>query len=610
MMLDVCRHFFTVDEVKEALDIMALHKLNVFHWHLTDDQGWRIEIKKYPKLTEVGSVRSRTLIGRDPGGEYDENCKFDETPYGGYYTQDEIRDIVDYAAKRFITVIPEIEFPGHAVGALASYPWLGCTGEQYEVRQTWDIDDRVFCIGKETTFEFIEGVLEEVVGLFPSEYIHIGGDECPTVMWEKCPHCKARMKAEGLRRPRQLQNYATARVEKFLNARGRRLIGWDEILEGQAPSDAIVMSWRGSAGGIKAAKLGHDVIMTPNSHFYFDYYQSPDADAEPFGIGGCVTIDKVYSFDPMADLTPGQQAHILGVQANLWTEYIASDDHLEYMLLPRLAALSEVQWCQPGVKDWVRFRDGFRMDRIYSQMGYAFAKHIFGIKGSYAVDPQKGAVVMTLTTQGDAPIHYTLDGSEPTAASPRYTGPVEIGKSARFRATALREGGENASYSREFAFSKSTGRPAVLNTKPNDSYTFEGASLLVDGYHSRPVFTSGAWLGYLDEPLDVTIDMGGEQSYRSVELETLAEKGDWIFPPSSVTVWVSDNGTDFTEVASVTVPEAKAGDADGIGRYRMQFPETSARYLKVVAQNAAAIPAWHPGAGSKGFLFVDEIVVE
>ena len=616
MMLDVCRHFFTVDEVKEALDIMALHKLNVFHWHLTDDQGWRIEIKKYPKLTEVGSVRSRTLIGRDPGGEYDENCKFDETPYGGYYTQDEIRDIVAYAADRAITVIPEIDLPGHMLSALTAYPELGCTGGPYEVWGRWGVADDVLCPGQEKTFEFLEDVLDEVVGLFPSELIHIGGDECPKVRWEKCPRCQARIRQLGLRdkdgytAEHYLQGYVTDRIGKYLAERGRRIIGWDEILEGQAPSDAIVMSWRGSAGGIKAAKLGHDVIMTPNSHFYFDYYQSPDADAEPFGIGGCVTIDKVYSFDPMADLTPGQQAHILGVQANLWTEYIASDDHLEYMLLPRLAALSEVQWCQPGVKDWVRFRDGFRMDRIYSQMGYAFAKHIFGIKGSYAVDPQKGAVVMTLTTQGDAPIHYTLDGSEPTAASPRYTGPVEIGKSARFRATALREGGENASYSREFAFSKSTGRPAVLNTKPNDSYTFEGASLLVDGYHSRPVFTSGAWLGYLDEPLDVTIDMGGEQSYRSVELETLAEKGDWIFPPSSVTVWVSDNGTDFTEVASVAVPEAKAGDADGIGRYRMQFPETSARYLKVVAQNAAAIPAWHPGAGSKGFLFVDEVVVE
>ena len=609
MHLDVARHFFSVEEVKRYLDVMAIHKLNRFHWHLTDDQGWRIEIKKYPELTTVGSIRKKTMIRK----EWD---NYDNTPYGGYYTQDEIRDIVAYAADRAITVIPEIDLPGHMLSALTAYPELGCTGGPYEVWGRWGVADDVLCPGQEKTFEFLEDVLDEVVGLFPSELIHIGGDECPKVRWEKCPRCQARIRQLGLRdkdgytAEHYLQGYVTDRIGKYLAERGRRIIGWDEILEGQAPSDAIVMSWRGSAGGIKAAKLGHDVIMTPNSHFYFDYYQSPDADAEPCGIGGCVTIDKVYSFDPMADLTPGQQAHILGVQANLWTEYIASDDHLEYMLLPRLAALSEVQWCQPGVKDWVRFRDGFRMDRIYSQMGYVFAKHIFGIKGSYAVDPQKGAVVMTLTTQGDVPIHYTLDGSEPTAASPRYTGPVEIGKSARFRATALREGGENASYSREFAFSKSTGRPAVLNTKPNDSYTFEGASLLVDGYHSRPVFTSGAWLGYLDEPLDVTIDMGGEQSYRSVELETLAEKGDWIFPPSSVTVWVSDNGTDFTEVASVSVPEAKAGDADGIGRYRMQFPETSARYLKVVAQNAAAIPAWHPGAGSKGFLFVDEVVVE
>lgn len=326
MMLDVCRHFFTVDEVKEALDIMALHKLNVFHWHLTDDQGWRIEIKKYPKLTEVGSVRSRTLIGRDPGGEYDENCKFDETPYGGYYTQDEIRDIVAYAADRAITVIPEIDLPGHMLSALTAYPELGCTGGPYEVWGRWGVADDVLCPGQEKTFEFLEDVLDEVVGLFPSELIHIGGDECPKVRWEKCPRCQARIRQLGLRdkdgytAEHYLQGYVTDRIGKYLAERGRRIIGWDEILEGQAPSDAIVMSWRGSAGGIKAAKLGHDVIMTPNSHFYFDYYQSPDADAEPFGIGGCVTIDKVYSFDPMADLTPGQQAHILGVQANLWTE--------------------------------------------------------------------------------------------------------------------------------------------------------------------------------------------------------------------------------------------------------------------------------------------------
>ena len=378
MMLDVGRHFFTVDEVKEALDIMALHKLNVFHWHLTDDQGWRIEIRKYPKLTEIGSVRSRTLIGRDPGGTYDENCKFDETPYGGYYTQDEIRDVVNYAAERFIPVIPEIEFPGHAVGALASYPWLGCTGEQYEVRQTWDIDDRVFCIGKETTFEFIEGVLEEVLELFPSEYIHIGGDECPTVMWKKCPHCKARMKAERLKRPRRLQNYATARVEKFLNAHGRRLIGWDEILEGDVTPTATIMSWRGAEGGIKAAKMGNHAIMAPTTHCYLDYYQTRDTAGEPLAIGGYLPVEKVYSLDPYEMLTADEQRCILGVQANLWTEYIATWPHAEYMLLPRLSALAEVGWSLDR-KDYGDYlRRVRRLAKIYDACGYNYAKHIFG----------------------------------------------------------------------------------------------------------------------------------------------------------------------------------------------------------------------------------------
>ena len=378
MMLDVGRHFFTVDEVKEALDIMALHKLNVFHWHLTDDQGWRIEIRKYPKLTEIGSVRSRTLIGRDPGGTYDENCKFEEPPYGGYNTQDESRDVVNYAAERFITVIPEIEFPGHAVGALASYPWLGCTGEQYEVRQTWDIDDRVFCIGKETTFEFIEGVLEEVLELFPSEYIHIGGDECPTVMWKKCPHCKARMKAERLKRPRRLQNYATARVEKFLNAHGRRLIGWDEILEGDVTPTATIMSWRGAEGGIKAAKMGNHAIMAPTTHCYLDYYQTRDTAGEPLAIGGYLPVEKVYSLDPYEMLTADEQRCILGVQANLWTEYIATWPHAEYMLLPRLSALAEVGWSLDR-KDYGDYlRRVRRLAKIYDACGYNYAKHIFG----------------------------------------------------------------------------------------------------------------------------------------------------------------------------------------------------------------------------------------
>lgn len=376
VMLDVARHFFTVDEVKRTLDIMALHKMNIFHWHLTDDQGWRIEIRKYPELTRTGSVRRRTLVGHDPGGEYDETCRYDETPHGGFYTREEIRDVVDYAARRFITVIPEIEFPGHSVAALASYPWLGCTGEQYEVRQTWDIDDRVCCIGRETTFGFVEDVLSEVAELFPGQYVHIGGDECPTVMWESCPACRERMRAEGMTRPRQLQNYATARIERFLRARGKRLIGWDEILDGELSATAVVMSWRGTEGGIRAAQHGNDVIMAPSSHCYFDYAQSQRPD-EPLSWGGDLPVAKVHAFEPFEGLAPEQRPHILGVQANLWTEYIADFPHVQYMLLPRLAALSEVGWALDRREYPDFLRRLRRMARLYDACGYRYAQHVF-----------------------------------------------------------------------------------------------------------------------------------------------------------------------------------------------------------------------------------------
>lgn len=343
-MLDVGRYFFPVEDVKNVLDIMAMHKLNTFHWHLTEDQGWRIQIDKYPRLTEVGSMRKRTIIGKDPNGEYDENTPFDTIPHGGFYTKEQIRDVVQYAAERFITVIPEIEFPGHSLAALASYPWLGCTGEQYEVRQSWDIEDRVFCPGKETTFEFLEGVLEEVVELFPSEYIHIGGDECPTKYWQKCPHCAKRMKEEGLKTYRQLQGYGIARVEKFLESHGKHLIGWDEILEAGVTPNSIVMSWRGTEGGIKAAKQGNRAIMAPSTYCYFDYYQSRDRENEPLAWGGYLPLEKVWSFNPYEGLAESEKQYILGVQANLWTEYIPHIEQAEYMLLPRLAALCEIAW--------------------------------------------------------------------------------------------------------------------------------------------------------------------------------------------------------------------------------------------------------------------------
>lgn len=370
-MLDVCRHFFTADEVKTFIDILAMHKLNRFHWHLTDDQGWRIEIKQYPELTAVGAFRDRCNL------QAEADAPKDSVPYGGFYTQDEIRNIVQYAAERFITVIPEIEMPGHASAALASYPYLGCKGEGYVVPSTWGVKADVYCAGNDSTFQFIEGVLSEVVELFPSEYIHIGGDECPKINWQQCPACQQRIKAEKLKNENELQSYFMQRAEKFLAGKGRKIVGWDEILEGGISETATVMSWRGSAGGIEAAKKGNHVIMAPNSHCYLDYYQTDKIETEPKSIGGHLPIEKVYSLDPYEGLNADEQQYILGVQGNLWTEFISEFDHAEYMLLPRLAALAEVGWSYDN-KDFDSFKKReTSLARLYDAYGYKYAKHMF-----------------------------------------------------------------------------------------------------------------------------------------------------------------------------------------------------------------------------------------
>lgn len=378
--MDPSRHFFEVDEVKRYIDIIVLHKMNTLHWHLTDDQGWRIEIKKYPKLTEIGAYRDKTLIGH-----LNDDKGYDYTRYGGFYTQDDIREVVEYAASKGVTVIPEIDLPGHMLAALAAYPEYGCTGGPYEVWGRWGVSEDVLCAGKDETFEFLEGVLTEVMELFPSEYIHIGGDESPKVRWEKCPACQARIKELGLKDGEKysaehyLQSYVTARVERFLNSHGRKIIGWDEILEGDLAPGATVMSWRGVEGGLQAAKLGHDAIMTPSTHFYFDYCQSDTPENEPLGIGGYIPVEKCYSYEPFTpEMTDEEKGHILGVQANLWTEYIKTPEHLEYMLLPRAAALSEVQWCAPENKSYDRFLKSMKhYADIYDALGYNYAKHIF-----------------------------------------------------------------------------------------------------------------------------------------------------------------------------------------------------------------------------------------
>lgn len=609
MHFDVSRHFFSLDEVKRYIDVMAVHKLNRLHWHLTDDQGWRIEIKKYPRLTSVSAYRDGTMILKNWGSN-------DGVRHGGYYTQDEIREIVAYAADRAITVIPEVDLPGHMVAVLAAYPELGCTGGPYKVWDRWGVSEDVLCAGNEKTFEFLENVLTEVMELFPSEYIHIGGDESPKDRWKCCPRCQARIKELGLKdgekfsAEQYLQCYVTSRMEDFLKAHGRRIIGWDEILEGEISKSAVVMSWRGSEGGIEAAKRGNDVIMTPNSHFYFDYYQSLDEDNEPFGIGGYIPVERVYSYDPMDGLTPDEQKHIMGVQANLWTEYISDDAHLEYMLLPRMAALSEVQWCQPEVRDEKRFYDNFRMQEVYDVMGYNYAKHIFYVSGVTRVDGSKGCVTVELSTSGKAPIRYTLDGSEPTPESPLYTAPVEIRNSCVLKAASFREGMQVPVYERVFEVGKATGHVVTLNSNPTPKYHYNAPHAFTDGHHGGTGFSDTEWVGYLAEPMDITVDMKGAGSYSSVTVESLVDKVNWIFPPKDITVRLSDDGKEFVEAAVLQVPEENGETPDGIKNYTVTFPESNARYVRIVAETVNPIPAWHGAAGEPSHMFIGEISVE
>ncbi len=350
IMLDVGRHLFPIDFIKRLIDTMALHKLNILHWHLTEDQGWRIEIKKYPKLTQIGAYRSASPYPAERG-------RLDNTPYGGFYTQEQVRQVVAYAASRFITVVPEIEMPGHSVAALASYPELGCTGGPYAVRPFWGIEEDVYCAGNENTFTFLQDVLDEVLALFPSEVIHIGGDECPKTRWQNCPKCQAVIQQNNLKDEHELQSYFIKRIETYLNQKGRRLIGWDEILEGGLAPKASVMSWRGMQGGIQAVHEGHDVVMTPTDFCYLDYYQSQDFENEPPAIGGFVPLEQVYAFEPVpAELTLEESRHILGAQGNLWAEFIPTPELAEYMLYPRATAIAEVAWSTPEGRNFTDFQ--------------------------------------------------------------------------------------------------------------------------------------------------------------------------------------------------------------------------------------------------------------
>ena len=610
--LDESRHFFGMEEVKRYLDIMEVHKLNTLHWHLTDDQGWRIEIKKYPELTAIGSKRSGTCVKKDFSST-------DGIPYGEgmWYTQDQIREIIAYAAAKGIDIIPEIDLPGHMLAALTAYPELGCTGGPYHVWTRWGISDDVLCAGNEKVYTFLEDVLAEVAELFPSEYVHVGGDECPKVRWEKCPKCQAKIRQlgytdkDGQKAEHFLQSYVISRMEKFLNSKGKKIIGWDEILEGEVAPNATIMSWRGETGGLRAVRMGHDAIMTPNTYFYIDYYQSMDIKNEPFGIGGYLPVEWCYTYEPYVEgMTDEEKSHILGVQANMWTEYVATPEHLEYMVLPRLAALAEVQWCNADRKDWDRFHDSAdEFCKIYETMGFNYATHVLQVMGEVIADAEDGCAKVVLSAQGDSPIRYTLDGSVPDGKSMLYKDTLVIDKTCTLTAVALRDDVDPKYFVKTFNFHKAVGRPIVSSTEPHKSYVYNFPDNLLDGIRAAQVYKSGEWAGWRTRPFEVVVDMEEAEPYSSVTLGVLVVKASYILGPAYISVMTSEDGVNFVEVAREEYEAAKDGPDDATVDYTLSFPETSARYLKVCAGAVRKLPEWHFASGRAGNLFIDEVIV-
>lgn len=610
-MLDVARHFYTVDEVKTFIDMLALHNINRFHWHLTDDQGWRIEIKKYPKLMSVASERKETVVGRWYSGIYDGK------PYGGYYTQDELRDVIDYAAKRHITIIPEVDLPGHMQAALTAYPELGCTGGPYEVRTIWGVSQDVLCVGNDFTLQFVKDVLSEVADIFPSEYIHIGGDECPKVRWEKCPKCQERIKSLGLKsdakhtKEQRLQSYMIQEAAKYLKEKGKRIIGWTEILEGGLVPDATLMSWIGESGGIEAAHQHHDVIMTPNTYLYFDYYQSKKVEDEPLAIGGYLPIEKTYNYEPMPkELTEEEQQYIKGVQANLWTEYIPVFSQVQYMVLPRLGAAAEVQWTDPSKKDYKDFlRRVPHLVAVYDCYGWNYATHVYDVNVDMKADTVNHVLNVQLSTMADDPIYYTLDGQDPTEKSLKYTKPFTIDQSVVLKTMAVHPDRTSKISVDTIRFNKATLKPVVL-LQPNESrFSPDGPVVLVDGRNGNHSFDTGAWLAVAGNDLEAVINMQAETILNSASVHVYVRKDAWLFDARGFSVSVSSDNKNYKEVASQEYKQMQESDSDGIIEHELSFDPCKATYVKIKVISEKSMPDWHWDAGKVPFLLVDEIIL-
>lgn len=604
MHLDVCRHFFPVDFVKKYIDYLALLKMNTFHWHLTEDQGWRIEIKKYPELQNVAAWRDETLIGH-----YNEvPQRFDGTRYGGYYTQEEAREIVAYAAARHITVIPEIEMPGHAQAAIAAYPHLGCTGENPGVATLWGIFDDIFC-PKEETFTFLEGVLDEILDIFPGTYIHIGGDEAPKTHWKNCSNCQAVIEREGLKDEDELQSYFITRIEKYLNSKGRQIIGWDEILEGGLAPNATVMSWRGTAGAVEAAKKGHKVVMTPNSHCYFDYYQSENED-EPLAIGGFVPLEKVYHFNPIPEgLTEEEASFVLGAQGNLWTEYIPDGKQVEYMIFPRITALSESVWTHAPEKDYLDFvrRLVVFLKRL-DTLNVNYANHLYEVKGILKTD-DTGSFYGLNTLLPNVDIRYTLDGSTPDLHATLYDQPILFNENKNIKAAVFDAQGQLGSlFVQELKYHKAVGKSITFNVDPHPSYSGGGKSSLINGIQgNNKRFGDKDWLGFWGDDIEITIDLGKKTEINLVKTRFYHAPGQWIYAPKEVRVELRDENK---EVIVSAVSELKNKEEFPLQKFIESTVNLQARFVVIKAKNYGIIPEGAQGAGHKAWTFIDEIVVE